>query len=123
MITATAQRLLYAATLALSLGMTSEICAKEGADDDAGAAASEQAASAAGIEDDAFHVGGSCAALAYMTTGRLNELIKTGFSDDRHSFCFPEEPSECSDYSGLLQGMGKLSVGEDGYHCDLQTQF
>lgn len=71
-------------------------------------------------DDDAFNVGGSCAALAYLSLNQLKAFIGSGYSDDFHSFCFPEQPSECSDYTPLLQGLGHLTTGEDGYHCSLQ---
>ncbi|MCX6109729.1 MAG: hypothetical protein NTZ90_09040 [Proteobacteria bacterium] len=77
--------------------------------------------SAIGVEDDLFRPGGSCAALAYLSSSQLADLIKAGFSDDRHSFCYPEEPSECTEYTSLLQGRGHLSTGEDGFHCNLQV--
>ena len=77
--------------------------------------------SAIGVEDDLFRPGGSCAALAYLSSSQLGDLIKAGFSDDRHSFCYPEEPSECTEYTSLLQGRGPLTTGEDGFHCNLQV--
>lgn len=70
--------------------------------------------------DDSFQIGGSCAGLAYVSSASLRSLIAGGFADDFHSFCFPEEPSECSDYTSFLKGVGRLSTGEDGYHCSLQ---
>src|SRR5690606_546840 len=73
--------------------------------------------------DDGFEVGGSCAALAYMNQSQVKAFISSGFSDDFHSFCFPEEPSECSDYTAFLKGLGRLTTGDDGYHCSLQLQF
>ena len=77
--------------------------------------------SAIGVEDDLFRPGGSCAALAYLSSSQLGDLIKAGFSDDRHSFCYPEEPSECTEYTSLLQSRGRLTTGEDGFHCNLQV--
>ena len=79
--------------------------------------------SGVGIEDDGFRVGGSCATLAYLGARQLRETMKQALSDERHSFCFPEELSDCSDYNGLLRGLGRLSMGEDGYHCNLQLQY
>lgn len=70
-------------------------------------------------DEDSFPIGGSCAALAYLNVTELKARLGASFSDDFHSFCFPEEPSECSDYSSLLKGLGRLSTGDDGYHCSL----
>jgi hypothetical protein len=85
--------------------------------------AQEFSAEGALANDDAFEVGGSCAALAYLSAAQLKAYISSGYSDDFHSFCFPEEPSDCTDYSGFLKGLGRLSTGEDGYHCSLQLQL
>ncbi len=71
---------------------------------------------------DGFQIGGSCAALAYASTTNLRALISGGYADDFHAFCFPEEPSECSDYTSFLKGVGRLNTGEDGYHCSLHLQ-
>lgn len=73
-------------------------------------------------DSDGFQIGGSCAALAYASTSNLRALIAGGYADDFHAFCFPEEPAECSDYTSFLKGVGRLSTGEDGYHCSLQLQ-
>lgn len=70
-----------------------------------------------------FDVGGSCAALAYMNAGQLRAFINAGYTDDFHSFCYPEEPSECSDYTPFMKGLGRLSTGDDGFHCSLQLQL
>jgi len=75
----------------------------------------------AGESDDSFQIGGSCAALAYVSSGSLRSLIAGGFADDFHSFCYPEEPSECTDYTSFLKGIGRLTTGEDGYHCSLHV--
>jgi len=75
---------------------------------------------ALGEEEDPFRLGGSCAALAYTTTGDLVDLLNETYADDFGSFCVPEEPMECSDYSTFLKGRGRLITGEDGYHCTLQ---
>jgi hypothetical protein len=72
-------------------------------------------------EEEPFHVGGSCAALAYTTNVELADLLSEAYSDDLGSFCIPEEPMECSDYSTFLKGRGRLVTGEDGYHCTLQV--
>jgi hypothetical protein len=72
-----------------------------------------------GESEDGFQIGGSCAALAYSSTASLRSLIAGGFADDFHSFCYPEEPSECADYTSFLKGVGRLTTGEDGYHCSL----
>lgn len=76
-------------------------------------------AQGAGESEDGFQIGGSCAALAYASTSNLRSLIAGGFADDLHSFCYPEEPSECADYTSFLKGVGRLATGEDGYHCSL----
>ncbi len=76
-----------------------------------------------GDDDASFAVGGSCAALAYTNGAQLKALIASGYTDDLHSFCFPEEPSECSDYTSFLKGLGRLVTGDDGYHCSLQLQM
>ena len=70
-------------------------------------------------EDEPFHIGGSCAALAYTSSSDLADILNETYSDDLGSFCVPEEPMECSDYSPLLKGRGRLVTGEDGYHCTL----
>ena len=121
-------RLLLTASIALSLSYAKRSSAQH-ADDDAEpkdgrtAAANSSAISdaALGVEDDLFRPGGSCSALAYLNSSQLAELIKSGFSDDHHSFCFPEEPSECAEYTSLLSGRGRLTTGEDGFHCNLQV--
>jgi len=71
-------------------------------------------------EDEPFHPGGSCAALAYTTALELADLLSETYADDLGSFCVPDEPMECSDYSPFLKGRGRLVTGEDGYHCTLQ---
>ena len=102
---------LFVGTIALSLGPSA--LSQEG----------KTGSSEFAIEDEAlFEAGGSCAALAYLGAGQLRALIAAGYADDLHSFCFPEEPSECSDYTAYLKGMGRLSTGEDGFHCSLQLQ-
>jgi len=70
-----------------------------------------------------FEVGSSCAALAYLSTAELKTLVNVSYSDDFHSFCYPEEPSDCSDYTSFLRGLGRLTTGDDGYHCSLQVQL
>lgn len=69
--------------------------------------------------DEAFQIGGSCAGLAYLNRDQIGTVLGAAFSDDMHSFCYPEEPSECSDYSAFLHGMGRLATGDDGFHCSL----
>lgn len=71
-------------------------------------------------EEDPFVIGGSCAALAYTTSTELADLLNETYSDDLGSFCVPEAPMECSDYTTFLKGRGRLITGEDGYHCTLQ---
>jgi hypothetical protein len=75
-----------------------------------------------GSDTDGFQIGSSCAGLAYASSNSLRGLISGGYADDFHAFCFPEEPSECADYTSFLKGVGRLAVGEDGYHCSLQLQ-
>jgi hypothetical protein len=102
----------------VGLGVTSGISAQDlhlDLSGDAGDAALTQ-------DDDAFEVGGSCAALAYLSSAQLKSYINAGYSDDFHSFCYPEEPQSCADYSTFLKGLGRLSTGEDGYHCSLSLQ-
>ena len=74
-------------------------------------------------DDAEFQVGGSCAALAYLSSTQLKAYINSSYMDDFHSFCYPEEPSDCSDYTQFLKGLGRLTTGEDGYHCSLQLQM
>lgn len=95
-------------TLALGPGAT----AQEGLED-----------SQSGSDEVTFDVGGSCAAIAYMNAGQLKAFINAGYTDDFHSFCYPEEPSECSDYTPFMKGLGRLSTGDDGFHCSLQLQL
>ena len=71
-------------------------------------------------EDELFQLGGSCAALTYTTTSQLSALLAATYADDLSSFCVPEEPFDCAEYSSLLKGRGRLVTGEDGYHCTLQ---
>jgi len=68
---------------------------------------------------ESFQIGGSCAALAYLSKAQIGIVLATAFVDDLHSFCYPEEPSECSDYSSFMQGSGKLTTGSDDYFCAL----
>lgn len=95
-----------AVTLFLTLSLSSEIVAQD-----------------ISTEDVTFEVGGSCAGLAYMNANQLKAFISAGYSDDFHSFCYPEEPYSCSDYTSYLKGLGRMTTGEDGYHCSLQLQF
>lgn len=69
--------------------------------------------------EETFQIGGSCAGLAYLNKSQISTVLTAAFSDDLHSFCYPEEPSECSDYSAFLQGAGKLTTGDDDFHCSL----
>ena len=73
-------------------------------------------------EGDPFQIGGSCAALAYTTGAQLSDLLTATSADDLGSFCVPEQPFECADYSSHLKGRGHLLTGEDGYHCTLQDR-
>ncbi len=106
----TTGRMLVVITLGLfvtlTLGLSSETCAQE-----------------LSTEDEAFEVGGSCAGLAYMNASQLKAFLNAGYSDDFHSFCYPEEPYSCTDYTSYLKGLGRMTTGEDGYHCSLQLQF
>ena len=121
-------RLVLAASIGLSLSQA-KISQAQHAEDDtvpqdgltATPADGAISDAALGLEEDVFHPGGSCAALAYLSSSQLALLITSGFSDDRHSFCFPEEPSDCAEYTGLLSGRGRLTTGEDGFHCNLQV--
>ncbi len=96
----------FALFVTLTLGLSSETCAQE-----------------LSTEDSAFEVGGSCAGLAYMNATQLKAFLSAGYSDDFHSFCYPEEPFSCADYTSYLRGLGRMTTGEDGYHCSLQLQF
>lgn len=100
-----------AVTVVMVMGLSSEVVAQE-----------SDAPQAQDMEE-SFNVGGSCAALAYLGSAQLKAYIGAGYTDDFHSFCYPEEPSECSDYSSFLKGLGRLVTGDDGYHCSLQLQF
>lgn len=104
---------LLACVLALGLAMEQ----RSDAADESGIAADLNS------DDATFEVGASCAALAYMSNGQLKAFIGAGYADDFHSFCYPEEPSECSDYTPFLKGLGRLSTGDDGYHCSLSLQM
>jgi hypothetical protein len=70
--------------------------------------------------EETFQIGGSCAGLAYLNKTQIATVLASAFIDDLHSFCYPEEPSECSDYSSFMQGIGKLSTGSDDYYCSLE---
>jgi hypothetical protein len=78
--------------------------------------------SATGVaqSEETFQIGGSCAGLAYLNKAQIATVLASAFVDDLHSFCYPEEPSECSDYSSFMQGAGKLSTGSDDYYCSLE---
>jgi len=91
--------------IVLALGLSADVLAQEGERHN---------------EDESFVIGGSCAALAYMSSKELKELLGGAFPDELRSFCYPEEPSSCSDYSSFLKGMGRLGTSDDGYHCSLQ---
>jgi len=71
-------------------------------------------------DEETFTVGGSCAGLAFLNGHQLRDIIGGAFPDDLRSFCYPEEPSPCSEYTSLLRGRGQLRTGEDGYHCYLE---
>lgn len=73
-------------------------------------------------EETSFQVGGSCAALAYLDASQLKQYVSAAYSDDFHSFCYPEEPFSCSDYTSFLRGLGRMAIGDDGYHCSLQLR-
>ena len=51
--------------------------------------------------------------------GRADTLTSGAYADDFHSFCFPEEPFGCADYTSFLKGLGRMTIGDDGYHCSL----
>ena len=70
--------------------------------------------------EETFQIGGSCAGLAYLTKAQIQVVLASAFVDDLHSFCYPEEPLECSDYSSFMRGGGKLSTGSDDYYCALE---
>ena len=71
-------------------------------------------------EDEPFHIGGSCAALAYTSSSDLADILNETYSDDLGSFCVPEEPMECSDYSPLLKGRPLLQKSLSPYRLVLQ---
>jgi hypothetical protein len=69
-----------------------------------------------------FQIGGSCAAMAYIEEAQLTYLISDAFKDEFPSFCYPEEPYDCSDYTSFLKGAGTLEAGVDGYYCKLNVK-
>jgi len=75
------------------------------------------------FDDEIFQIGGSCAGLAYLGGAEIRHLLSQAFTDDHRSFCFPEEPSDCTDYSSFLNGLGRMTTGDDGYHCAVQLQL
>lgn len=75
---------------------------------------------AAAGDDDSFRIGGSCAALAFLTAEQIKHHAGMAFSDELHAFCYPEEPFDCTDYTGFLKGLGSMSTGNDGYFCRLK---
>lgn len=66
-----------------------------------------------------FEVGGSCASLAYVEKGELQDTIAEASEEGIEQFCFSEEPYFCADYSSYLHGLGRMEVGYDGYLCRL----
>ncbi len=79
----------------------------------------ESTSDSQGIETDDFQVGDSCAALAYLTYAQMREIARAGFQSELNAFCYPEEPSDCSEYASLISGIGKLVTSESGYYCSL----
>lgn len=101
--------------VALLVTMTSGVMAAEG--DEVSAL---DAAQSDEFSDEIFQIGGSCAGLAYLDGAEIRHLLSNAFSDDHHSFCYPEEPSDCTDYTSFMKGMGRMTTGDDGYHCAVQ---
>jgi hypothetical protein len=55
--------------------------------------------------------------MAYLELAQLKYVTGPTFKDEFQSFCYPEEPFDCSDYTSLLKGLGHLEAGLDGYYC------
>jgi len=70
-------------------------------------------------ETDDFRIGDSCAALAYLTYAQMREIATVSSGSELNTFCYPEEPSDCSEYASLVSGIGKLTTNESGYYCRL----
>jgi hypothetical protein len=98
--------------------MTAEVMAADAAE-----VAAIDVAETGDFDDDIFQIGGSCAGLAYLGGAEIRHLLSQAFSDDHHSFCYPEEPSDCTDYSSFLKGLGRMTTGDDGYHCAVHLQL
>ncbi len=67
-----------------------------------------------GSSDPEFQVGESCAALAYGSADAYLWLIESLDNRELEEFCYPEEPSFCSDYTDFLHGIGRLEFSEGG---------
>jgi hypothetical protein len=104
--------------VALLFTMTAEVMAADAAE-----VAAIDVAETGDFDDDIFQIGGSCAGLAYLGGAEIRHLLSQAFSDDHHSFCYPEEPSDCTDYSSFLKGLGRMTTGDDGYHCAVHLQL
>lgn len=70
-------------------------------------------------EDELFRIGGSCAGLAFLETEEIRRHVALALGDELEGFCYPEEPFDCSDYSGFLKGIGTLVSSEDAAVCRL----
>lgn len=99
-------------SILMALAATSAVAAEGAAEGDP-----------ADVLEQEFEVGGSCAALAYLSSKELKTITSSAFADDFHSFCYPEEPFSCADYTSHLKGLGRMTTGEDGYNCSLQISL
>lgn len=70
-------------------------------------------------DGETFQIGSSCAAMAYLEQSQIQYMISPAFKEEFQSFCYPEEPFDCSDYVSLLRGLAMLESGLDGYYCKL----
>lgn len=111
----TTRRLFALATIALTmaLGHSAPVIASDIEDETPGLI----------LEEEAFKIGGSCAALAYLSEAQLRKYTGSTFAVEFNAYCYPEEPFDCTDYSSFLKGMGQLSAGSDGYYCQLHPQL
>ena len=61
-----------------------------------------------------FRVGDSCAALAFGDADAHLWLVESLYAVELEEFCYPEEPLICSDYSALIEGIGRLEYSDVG---------
>jgi len=59
-----------------------------------------------------FEVGSSCATIIFSEPEALEWLVESLSDEELDSFCYPEEPSICSDYSGQVESIGSIKKSQ-----------